>query len=109
MQDSESNAAKPQMYEVTVTNITPGQPITPPLLVTHAKDVRLFTVGEEAEWLQQLAENGNASLLIEKLEGKSGVMDIVKGSVGHLVQQMIQEIQICNILEASTQFRAVRK
>lgn len=41
----ESNAIKPQMYEVTVTNITPGQPITPPLLVTHSKDVSLFTVG----------------------------------------------------------------
>jgi len=82
----ESNAAKSQMYEVTVTNITPGQPITPPLLVTHSKDVSLFTVGEEAsDELQQLAENGNANLLIEKLKGKSGVMDIVKGSVGHLV------------------------
>ena len=82
----ESNAAKSQMYEVTVTNITPNQPITPPLLVTHSKDVSLFTVGEEASAeLQQLAENGNASLLMEKLEGKSGVMDIVKGSAGHLV------------------------
>ena len=82
----ESSAAKSQMYEVTVTNITPGQPITPPLLVTHSKDVSLFTVGEEAsDELQQLAENGNASLLVEKLEGKSGVVDIVKGSVGHLV------------------------
>lgn len=82
----ESNAAKPQMYEVTVTNITPGQPITPPLLVTHSKDVSLFTVGEEAsDELQQLAENGNANLLVEKLKGKSGVMDIVKGSAGHLV------------------------
>ena len=82
----ESNAAKTQMYEVTVTNITPGQPITPPLLVVHSKDVSLFTVGEKAsDELQQLAENGNASLLVEKLESKSGVMDIVKGSVGHLV------------------------
>ena len=38
----ESNAAKTKMYEVTITNLTPGQPITPPLLVTHAKDVRIF-------------------------------------------------------------------
>lgn len=82
----ESNAAEPQMYEVTVTNITPGQPITPPLLVTHSKDVSLFSVGEKASGeLQQLAENGNASLLIEKLEGNSGVMDVLKGSAGHLV------------------------
>ncbi len=82
----EPNAAKPQMREATATNIAPGQPITPPLLVTHSKDAILFTVGEKAsDELQQLAENQNASLLIEKLEGKSGVMDIVKGSVGHLV------------------------
>ncbi|MCH9657593.1 spondin domain-containing protein [archaeon] len=82
----ESNAAKTKMYEVTITNITPGQPITPPLLVTHSKDISLFTVGETAsEQLQQLAENGNAKLLAEKLKGKSGVTDIVTGSVGHLV------------------------
>ena len=82
----ESNAAKPLMYEVTVTNITSGQPITPPLLVTHSKDVSLFSVGEESsDELQQLAENGNVSFLVDKLEGTSGVMDIVKGSVGHLV------------------------
>ena len=35
----ESSAAKTKMYEITITNLTPGQPITPPLLVTHAKDV----------------------------------------------------------------------
>ena len=77
----ESDAAKTQMYEVTITNLTPGQPITPPLLVTHSRDVGIFTPGEMAsEQLQQLAENGNAELLVEELKNKPGVLDIVQGT-----------------------------
>ena len=76
----ESNAAIPKTYEVTITNLTQGQPITPPLLVTHAKDAGFFTVGEMAsEQIQQLSENGNAVPLIEMLEDKSGIVDIVQG------------------------------
>lgn len=77
----ESNAAKTKMYEVTVTNLTPGQPITPPLLVTHAKDAGFFTVGEMASsGIQQLAENGDAASLVEMLQGKSGIVEIVQGT-----------------------------
>ena len=77
----ESNAAKSQMYEVTITNLTPGQPITPPLLVTHSNDAGFFTPGEVAsDELQQLAENGNAEYLIEMLQGKTGISDIVQGN-----------------------------
>ena len=76
----ESNATTPKTYEVTITNLTQGQPITPPLLVTHAKDAGFFTVGEMASnEIQQLAENGNAVPLVEMLEDKSGIVDIVQG------------------------------
>jgi len=78
----ESSAAKTKMYEVTITNLTPGQPITPPLLVTHTEDVGFFTVGETASnGIQQLAENGNAEPLVEMLQGKAGILDIVQGTV----------------------------
>ena len=77
----ESNAAKTKMYEVTVTNLTPGQPITPPLLVTHAKDAGFFTVGKMASSnIQQLAENGDAAPLVEMLQGKAGIVEIVQGT-----------------------------
>ena len=77
----ESNAAKSQMYEVTITNLTPGQPITPPLLVTHSEDAGFFTPGEMAsEELQQLVENGNAESLVKMLQEKIGVLDIVQGT-----------------------------
>jgi len=76
----ESSAAKTKMYEITITNLTPGQPITPPLLVTHAKDAGFFTVGEMANnGVQQLAENGNSEPLVEMLKAKSGIVDIVQG------------------------------
>ena len=78
----ESSAAKTKMYEVTVTNLTPGQPITPPLLVTHAKDAGFFTVGEMAsDSIQQLAENGNAAPIVKMLQGKVGVVEVVQGTI----------------------------
>ncbi|MDH3312701.1 MAG: spondin domain-containing protein [Nitrosopumilus sp.] len=76
----ESNAAKSKMYEVTITNLTPGQPITPPLLVTHSVNAGFFTVGEMAsDGIQQLAENGNPEQLVNMLQGKSGILSIVQG------------------------------
>jgi hypothetical protein len=76
----QSEAALNLNYKVTVTNITPGQPITPPLLVTHNKDVSIFNVGEESSYeLSQLAENGNFEPLVEKLSGMAGVGQVVTG------------------------------
>ena len=76
----ESNAATPKTYEITITNLTAGQPITPPVLVTHAKDAGFFTVGEMASnEIQQLSENGNVVPLVQMLQGKSGIVDIVQG------------------------------
>jgi len=78
----ESNAVKTKMYEVTITNLTPGQPLTPPLLVTHSMNAGFFTSGEMAgAELQQLAENGNAEHLVVMLQGKAGISDIVQGTV----------------------------
>ena len=76
----ESDAAKTKMYEVTITNLTPGQPLTPPLLVTHSMEAGFFSVGEMASnGIQQLAENGNAEPLVESLQDKSGILSIVQG------------------------------
>ncbi len=76
----ESSAAKSKMYEVTITNLTPGQPITPPLLVTHSANAGFFSVGEMASnQIQQLSENGNPEPLVKMLQGKSGILSIVQG------------------------------
>jgi hypothetical protein len=47
-------------YAVTVTNMTAGQTFTPLLMVTHSKDIQLFTAGDPAlPELATIAESGN--------------------------------------------------
>lgn len=77
----ESSAAQAKTYEVTVTNLTAGQPITPPLLVTHTAEAGIFSVGQMASpELRQLAENGNLEPLVMMLEQHNGVSDFVHGA-----------------------------
>lgn len=65
-------------YEVTVENLTEGQPFTPPLTVTHRPAMRLFEVGEEAsEGVKEIAENGNLDPMLEVVEGSRQVRGIV--------------------------------
>ena len=47
-------------YTVTITNLTDGQPFTPPLVASHRPAVDLYEVGEPAsEGIKEIAENGN--------------------------------------------------
>ena len=39
-----------RMYEVTVTNYTGGQPLTPPIVATHNGEVDVFTPGQYASY-----------------------------------------------------------
>jgi hypothetical protein len=78
---SESSTAKTKMYEITITNLTSGQPITSPLLVTHSENTGFFTVGETASnGIKHPSENKNLELLVEILYGKAGILDIVQGT-----------------------------
>jgi hypothetical protein len=53
-------------YEVTITNITPGQTFTPQLVVTHPQQAQLFNLGDPAsEELEILAEAGNTQPLTD--------------------------------------------
>lgn len=48
------------VYEVTITNITKGQVFSPPVLVTHSRDVALFEAGQPAlDELAIVAEDGD--------------------------------------------------
>lgn len=67
-------------YKVTITNLTAGQPFTPPLLVTHSKGTEIFGVGDAAsEEIQALAENGNAAPLLSMLGEDANVHQVVTG------------------------------
>ena len=60
-------AAQDGTYEVTVTNLTPGQSFTPLLVMTHTSGVRMFRLGQPAsDALELMAEGGDTSGLMEQ-------------------------------------------
>lgn len=64
-----------RQYRVTVANLTPGQPFTPPAVALHTADVEVFAVGEPAnEPTQELAENGNLAPLLDLLDQTEDVL-----------------------------------
>lgn len=72
---------KAETYEVTVTNLTKGQVITPPLVFSHTETFMLFMAGEAARpALAQLAEMGATDPLVGVLESIGRVHDVNTGS-----------------------------
>jgi hypothetical protein len=68
----------PSTYEVTITNLTGGQPLTPPLAVTHKRALTVFEVGEAASLgVREIAENGNLPPLADALGSNEHVHDLV--------------------------------
>jgi hypothetical protein len=51
-------------YEVTITDETSGQPLTPPVVATHHGKHAVFDVGQPASvGVREIAENGNSAPL----------------------------------------------
>ena len=77
-----SDAGQPIVtYEVTITNLTSGQPFTPPILATHTNGIDVFEVGNTASGpVSAIAENGDGSGLLAVLSGSSEVYDYVAAS-----------------------------
>ncbi len=65
-----------QTYEITITNITRGQLITPPVVIAHHRNFELFSVGSPAiPELVELAEDGVTDPLAALLETLPEVND----------------------------------
>jgi Spondin_N len=65
-------------YDVTITNLTTGQPLSPAIAVTHGPRATLFTSGKAASaGIQAIAENGDPSVALGMLTGAPGVYDVV--------------------------------
>ena len=70
--------AQSTSYSVTVTNLTDGQPFTPPLIATHRPATGLFTVGQAASFeLKEIAENGNLDPMLMALADDKHVAESV--------------------------------
>ena len=65
-------------FEVTITNLTAGQPVSPPLIVSHRSSIALAEAGQPAsEPLAIVAEDGDPSDLAALLETLDEVRDVV--------------------------------
>ena len=61
-------------YRVTITNLTEGQPFTPPVIWTHKKSGSQFKLGDSASLeIKEVAENGNSGPLAAALAGNGKV------------------------------------
>ncbi|MGI9625943.1 MAG: spondin domain-containing protein [Longimicrobiales bacterium] len=69
-----------RVYEVTIYNLTDGQPMTPPLMGTHKRGLRAFRPGARAsEGVKEIAENGNLAPLQMAWESNPKVNEVVVG------------------------------
>ncbi len=61
-------------YEITITNLTGGQPITPAVFAVHSGSHELFRRGASASTgLQQLAENGGVGVLAAEVAANPAI------------------------------------
>jgi Spondin_N len=61
-------SAMARQFEVTIKNLTEGQPLTPPVIATHRGRHQVFEVGQPASvGVREIAENGNSAPLLAQL------------------------------------------
>ncbi|PNU19493.1 hypothetical protein C2E25_12180 [Geothermobacter hydrogeniphilus] len=66
-----------KMYQVTITNLTQKQVITPPLLISHKRGFEVFRIGQAAsDELVALAEGGDTQPLAAVLGTRDDVLDL---------------------------------
>ena len=75
-----SSAQEMTTYNVTIENLTSGQPFTPPVVVAHTSAMDIFETGEAASAeIIAIAENGNNDPLVALVSGASAVHAFVTG------------------------------
>jgi hypothetical protein len=73
---AEDDSEYVKWYAVTITNMTRGQVITPPVVISHNGDFELFSAGSPAiPELAALAEDGDTGPLLGFLPTQPGVYD----------------------------------
>lgn len=71
------------IYKVTITNLTPGQPLAPVMAATHRPGISFFEVGQApSDELARLAEAGDGKPMADKLAVTPGVGDAEVSTTG---------------------------
>jgi Spondin_N len=67
-------------YRITIQNLISGQPLTPPVVALHRRQLDVFTPGEAASFeVKEIAENGNIQPLVDLLGQQPSVSDVFAG------------------------------
>ncbi|MDJ0793561.1 MAG: spondin domain-containing protein [Woeseiaceae bacterium] len=67
-------------FEVTVTNLTNGQPLSPIGVIAHADGYSVFSIGAAASvGLEELAEGGDNSVLLAEADADANVFATASG------------------------------
>jgi len=75
---STASADQPATFRVTLTNLTDGQPFSPPAVATHRPGLRIFGVGEPAsDEIAAIAQDGNEASLVSTLDADPRVTQVV--------------------------------
>jgi len=83
--DDNNDRTETAEYAVTVTNLTNGQPLTPPAMVIHRTDYAAWTEGQSAgTGLEELAESGATGAFLAAARGDDAVVaaEAADGSAG---------------------------
>ena len=68
-------------YEVKITNLTQGQPFTPPALAAHTNQFDAYEVGQAAtNEVRQIAENGDLAPFVTLVSSANGVVAHTEGT-----------------------------
>lgn len=72
---------KPVVFSVTLTNLTAGQPLSPPALVFHKPDYKAFDIGMPASvGIEKLAEGGDSTAFLAEAAANKANYLTSKGS-----------------------------
>jgi Spondin_N len=81
-----ADAQPADSFDVTFTDLTSGQPLTPAVAATHRGKNELFRVGRTASFgLKEIAENGNNAPMLTRLASDDDVFEAVEAPGGPLV------------------------
>jgi hypothetical protein len=76
-------AYRTSTYRVTITNLTSGQPFTPPAIALHRGRLNVFHVGQPASLgVKEIAENGNLTPFVDSLTANPRVTNVVVAIAG---------------------------
>lgn len=84
--------AEPATYRVTLTNLSSGQPFSPPAVAAHRPGLRVFEVGALAsDEIAAIAQDGNEAPLVSALSADprvSQVVDVGRPLTPHGVEKL---------------------